>query len=239
MRVTTSPPANSAAPRTTRHCRCRGAPVAAPKFVLDPSVRVAAVHRFAKDLSAELYARAQLSAVTDPLTTRSSKAVAGIIANRTFGSFVWSNNVEVVQQQRDFYDRLTYDGYDLTTALARPTKFGDSGWSMTPRLAIGQLWATNDRSSRLKTEVMAPVTYKLSKHVDAVFTPRVDWQMHPRWPGGRRDTTTYLAAGLKCELGAGVTAAVTIGYETRKSTVAQLDYSGWKLAPQLNLRREF
>lgn len=95
--------------------RVRGAPRSPPRFVIDPSTRIAAAHRFAKDLSAEIYARGQLGALADPLTTRSSIAAMGFIVNKSFGSLVWSNAYEHELNYRDFYAQNSSNTDELAT----------------------------------------------------------------------------------------------------------------------------
>jgi hypothetical protein len=227
--------ANAPAPR-----RRRGSPrVSPPKFVLDASARGAIAYRFSKEFSAELFTRAQLGAITDPVTTRSSRVGGGLILNRSIEGFVWSNTIELSQHQRDFYRQLSYESYELTTAVARPIKFRTSGWSVIPRIAVGYLWATDRRADRTKTELMAPVSYQLTKQLDLTFTPRLDWQVYSDRPDGRRDWTGYLGVGFKYEWIKGINLAASIGYETRSSNVAQANVTAWKLAPQLNLKKEF
>lgn len=217
----------------------RRAGASVPRFVLDPSARVAVAHKFSKLFSAELYGRAQLGAVTDPLETRASKTAGGLILNTSLDGFVWSNSVELAQHQHDFFGPLTYDSYEPTTALARPVKFSESGWSLTPRISYGYLWATDNRFARSKTELMTPVTYKLTRQLDLTFTPRVDYQVYTQRPDGRRDWTGYFALGFKYDIVKGINVATALGYETRSSNVPRIGYARWKLAPSLNLRAEF
>jgi hypothetical protein len=219
--------------------RARGAPRSPPpRFVVDPSARFAIAHRFAKDLSAEIYTRGQLGAVADPLATRSSTAASGIIVNKSFGSLVWSNSIEHALHFRDFYAGTGNITNEAATALAYPYKLS-SAWTVTPRISFGYRWADNARSERSKIEVMAPISYKLTEKTELTLTPRVDLQEYTRRDDGRRDWTGYVAAGVKQTLGKGLTLAVSLGYESRSSNIGQYNHTQLKLAPQINLRAEF
>jgi len=215
----------------------RQAPAAAPRVVTDSSVRTALVHRFSSEFSAEIYSRGAASGVTDPLTTRGSRVAAGIIGNRSFGSLVWSSGVEVSQHYRDFFDQQTFSTTEFSTALARAVKLGGP-LSVTPRVAVDYSLASDTRFSRVKFEWMAPLTYKVSKQLDLIFTPRLDWQVYTDRPDNRRDVTGYFGLGLKYEVAKGVSLAAAVGYETRSSNTPRADFVRWKLAPQLSLRKE-
>ena len=218
--------------------RARGQPRSSPRFVVDPSARFSIAHRFAKDLSAEVYTRGQLGAVADPLSTRSSTAASGIIVNKSFGSLVWSNSYEHALHFRDFYAVSGNTTNEAATALAYPYKLS-TAWTVTPRISFGYRWADNARSERSKIEVMAPIAYKLTEKTELTLTPRVDLQDYARRDDGRRDWTGYVAAGVKQTLGKGLALAVSLGYESRSSNVGQYSHTRLKLAPQLNLRAEF
>ena len=220
--------------------RVRGAPRSPPpKFVVDPSARFAFAHRFAKDLSAEVYTRGQLGAVADPLSTRSSTAASGIIVNKSFGSLVWSNTYEHAQHFRDFYGLNTSNTNEFITALAHPFKLWNAAWTITPRVAVAYRLTDNSRAEHSKIELMAPVSYKLTEKTELTVTPRVDLQSYTKRDDGRRDWTGYIAAGVKQTLGKGLTVAASLGYESRSSNVGQFNYTRLKLAPQINLRAEF
>lgn len=219
--------------------RARGTPRAAPRFVIDPSARVAAAHRFSKDFSGEIYARGQLGAIAEPLTTRSSVAAAGAILNKSIEGFVWSNSIENAQRYRDFYDRHTFGANELTTALARSFKLSDPAWTVTPRVSFGYRWASDDRFERSKIELMAPIGYKIGDKTELSLMSRVDWETYTRRPDGRRDVTGYVGAGVKQALTRGVNLNVSLGYESRSSNVPNFSFTRLKLAPQLNLRAEF
>jgi hypothetical protein len=219
--------------------RARGAPRSPPRFVVDPSSRFAIAHRFAKDLSAEIYTRGQLGAVADPLSTRSSTAASGIIVNKSFGSLVWSNSYEHALHSRDFYGPNTSNTNEVATAFARPFKLWNASWSVTPRVAFAYRWTDNTRFDHSKIELMAPISYKLTDKTELTVMPRVDWQSYTKRDDGRRDWTGYIAAGVKQTLGKGLALAVSLGYESRSSNVGQFSHTRLKLAPQLNLRAEF
>jgi hypothetical protein len=218
--------------------RARGQPRSSPKFVVDPSSRFAVAHRFAKDLSAEIYTRGQLGAVADPLSTRSSAFASGLIVNKSFGSLVWSNSFEHALHFRDFYGPNTSTVNEFATALAHPFKLS-SKWTITPRIAVAYRLADNSRFEHSKIELMAPVGYKLTDKTELTLTPRVDLSSYTKRDDGRRDWTGYVAAGVKQTLGKGFTLAVALGYESRSSSVGQFSHTRLKLAPQLNLRAEF
>jgi hypothetical protein len=222
-----------------RSRRVRGQPRSPPRFVVDPSSRFAIAHRFAKDLSAEIYTRGQLGAVTDPLSTRSSTAALGIIVNKSFGGLVWSNSYEHALHFRDFYGPQSSTTDEVATALARPIKFGNSPWSVTPRVAVAYRFTDNTRSEHSKIELMAPIGYKLTDKTELTLTPRVDLQSYTKRDDGRRDVTGYIAVGVKHSLGKGLVMGLSLGYESRSSNVGSFNHTRLKLAPQLNLRAEF
>lgn len=219
--------------------RVRGAPrQPPPRFVVDPAARFAIAHRFSKDLSAEVYTRGKIGAVTDPFEARGSTFASGLIVNKTFGGLVWSNSFENALDYRDFYGPHTLTTNEATTALAYPYKLS-SAWSVTPRVSFGYRWAEVSRSERYKVEAMAPIAYKLSEKTELSLTPRVDFQDYTKRSDGRRDVTGYIAAGVKQTLGKGLSLAVALGYESRSSNIGQVNYTRLKLAPQINLRAEF
>lgn len=218
--------------------RARGAPRSPPRFVVDPSARFAIAHRFAKDLSAEIYTRGQLGAVADPLATRSSTFGSGIIVNKSFGSLVWSNSYEHALHFRDFYGPNTSNTNEFTTALAHPFKLS-SAWTVTPRVAVAYRLTDNSRSEHSKIEFMAPVSYKFSEKTELTLTPRVDLSSYTKRDDGRRDWTGFVSAGIKQTLGKGLSVSASLGYESRSSNVGQFSYTRLKLAPQINLRAEF
>jgi hypothetical protein len=219
--------------------RARGTPPAAPRFVIDPSARIAAVHHFTKDFSAEVYARGQLGANSDPLTTRSTVAASGLILNNSFNGLVWSNSIESGAHYHDFYDRRSFNANELTTAFSRPIKLSDPAWTVTPRVSIGYRWTDNDRFEHSKIELMAPVSYKISDKTELSLMSRIDWQTYTRRADGRRDMTGYVAAGVKQAITKTLSANISLGYETRASNVSNSNHTRLKLAPQLNLRAEF
>lgn len=209
-----------------------------PRLTAGPSIRFALAHRFAPDLSAELYGRGQIGAVAERWTARSSVVAGGLIVNKSFGALVWSNSIEVAQHYRDFYDRRTYDGYELTSALAGVVKLGDLPLSITPRVAESYLWATENRVQRWKTELSAAVTYKVTKQFDLILTPKLEYESYDSRPDERRDVTGYLGLGFKYEVAKGATLGAAIGYESRGSNLAQTGFTRWKLSPQISLRKE-
>ena len=211
---------------------------APPRVVVDPSIRTAFAHKFSNVFSAEIYGRGEIGTVLHPMETRTASVAAGVITNINLGFVVWSNSFQATQHYRDFYDRLNYDGYELTTAMARAIKINASAWTITPRVSLGYRWASDPRFERVKTEFMAPLTYKISKKVELSLTPKIDWQVYTERPDNRRDVTGYVAAGVKYELATGANITGSIGYETRSSNIARFDFSRWKLAPQLSLRKE-
>ncbi len=221
-----------------RSRRTRGAPRSTPRFVVDPSARFSVAHRFAKDLSAEIYTRGQIGAVTDPLESRSTTFAAGLIVNKTFGNFVWSNSYEHALHFRDFYGPQTSNTNEFSTALARPYKLS-SAWTITPRVALAYRLTDNTRSEHSKIEFMAPIGYKLTEKTELTFTPRVDLSSYTKRDDGRRDWTGFVSAGIKQTLGKGLVVAVSLGYESRSSNVSQFNSTRLKLAPQINLRAEF
>jgi hypothetical protein len=218
--------------------RVRGQPRSTPKFVVDPSARFAIAHRFAKDLSAEVYTRGQLGAIADPLSTRSSTAASGLIVNKSFGSLVWSNSYEHALHFRDFYGPQTSNTNEFATALAHPFKLS-SVWTITPRVAVAYRLTDNSRSEHSKIELMAPLGYKLTDKTELTLTPRVDLSSYTKRDDGRRDWTGYIAAGVKQTLGKGLNVNLSLGYESRSSNVGQYNHTRLKLAPQINLRAEF
>lgn len=201
-------------------------------------MRIASAHRFAPDLSAELYGRAQVGAVSEPWTSRRSLVAGGLIVNKSFSALVWSNSLEAADHYRDFYDRHSYQGYELTTALARVVKLGDLPLSITPRLAVGYLWATNTRNQRWKTEASTAITYKVTKQFDLILTPKLEFETYDSRSDDRRDVTGYLGVGFKYEIAKGATIGPSIGYESRDSNVSPTGFTRWKLSPQINLRKE-
>jgi hypothetical protein len=219
--------------------RVRGAPRSPPpKFVVDPSARFAIAHRFAKDLSAEIYTRGRIGAVTDPLEARGSTFASGLIVNKSFGGLIWSNSYEHALDFRDFFGLNTANTDELATALAYQYKLS-GGWTVTPRVSFGYRWADVGRAERYKIEAMAPIAYKLTEKTELTLTPRVDLQEYTRRDDGRRDWTGNIAAGVKQTVGKGLTVAVALGYESRSSNVGQFNHTQLKLSPQINLRAEF
>lgn len=219
--------------------RVRGAPRSPPRFVVDPSSRFAIAHRFTKDLSAEIYTRGQIGAVTDPVEARSSTAATGLIINKSFGNVVWSNSYEHALHFRDFYGPQASSHEEVATALARPMPLWNSAWSITPRMSVTYRWTDNSRADHLKFEVMGPISYKVSANTELSLMPRVDLQAYTQRDDNRRDWTGYVAAGIKQTIGKGLSANLSLGYESRKSNVGAFNHTRLKLAPQLNLRAEF
>lgn len=210
-----------------------------PRFTTGPSVRLSVAHRFAPDLSAELYGRSQIGAVTEPSwSSRSGLVAAGAVINKSFGAFVWSNSVETSQNYRDFYDGQTHTAWEVTSALGRVIKLGDSPLSITPRIGTGYLWASSIRLQRWKTELSVPLTYKVTKQFDLILTPKLEYETYDSRPDNRRDVTGYLGLGFKYEVVKGMTLSAAIGYESRESSVPRSSMTRWKLSPQISLRKE-
>lgn len=210
-----------------------------PRFIVSPSVRIAARYRINRDVSLQVFVRHK-QAMLEPLTmTRGTNIVGGIQSSVKISGFVWKSQIEAKQSFVNFYGIRDYTALIVTTGLARNFDIGGLGLTFTPSFEVNYQQADLSILNRVKYSWEGSFGYSLSDKLGISFGPKLDVRAYTNLGVRRVDTTGRLGGGFDYEVTKWLTLASELGYELSKSNLSRPRFAHWVLEPQVKIKFSF
>jgi len=240
-----SRPANTASSLPARSTPRTGARAGArkptPHFSVNSSVRVSVKDQITRAFSVTAFARTQYGTFAEPYNRPTSDAGGGVSSALNLGFVLWTVSLERRTSYRDLFGPGQSLNTEARTGIAKVFRLGGT-WTVTPQLTGGYVWSSRPNQDRSRTEISAPIGYRIGAVEFQPVIPRMTLQIYEqnrRTGISRRDWTSFIGSGVSWDVTSYASLGAALGWEQRESNVTTADYSRWVLSPQINFKMSF